>query len=168
MANPSAADFFTKDASRAYDARNRKLSPISENLHFLVALALQDLTPAAHVLCVGVGTGAEILHLAKAYPGWTFVGADPSVSMLEVCCERLQEAGLSDRCELIHGHVQDLPEQEAFDAALSVLVAHFVRREERLDFFQSMVRRLRPGGSLVNAEISCDLNAAEFPSILKN
>jgi tRNA (cmo5U34)-methyltransferase len=168
MAKPAAVDHFTKDASRAYDERNRKLSPISGNLHFLIELVLGDLPPVSHVLCVGVGTGAEILHLAKVYPQWTFVGADPSASMLEVCGERLKEAGLSGRCELIHGYVQDVPAGSEFDAALSVLVAHFVKTDERLDFFQNMTKRLRAGGVLVNAELSFDLNSLEFPAMLAN
>jgi tRNA (cmo5U34)-methyltransferase len=168
MANPPAVDFFTRDMSRAYDARNRALAPISENLHFLIRLALADLPAASRVLCAGVGTGAEILHLANAYPQWTFVGVDPSAPMLEVCGERLKGAGLSDRCELVHGYVQDVPEGEVFDAVLSVLVAHFVRRGERLDFFLNMVRRLKPGGTLVNAELSVDLDAPEFPAMLKD
>ncbi|AGH95353.1 class I SAM-dependent methyltransferase [Pseudobdellovibrio exovorus] len=160
-------DFFTKELSLAYDERNSKLSPISENLHFLIRLAIQDLPTKSHILCIGVGTGAEILSLAKAFPEWTFLGVDPSASMLEVCAERLQIAGVSERCQLVCGYVQDVPKGEKFDAVLSVLVAHFVRREERLDFFQNMVSRLKSGGYLVNAEISCDLNAPEFPLMLK-
>ncbi len=162
------ANFFTKEVSQSYDERNSKLTPISGNMHFLIRLVLKELPARARVLCVGVGTGAEILSLASANPEWTFVGVDPSDSMLEVCRERLKEAGFLSRCELIHGFVQDLPGGEQYDAAVSVLVSHFVKREERQEFFRQIVSRVLKGGYFVNTEISVDLDAAEFPSLLKN
>lgn len=73
-----------------------------------------------------------------------------------------------DRCDLMPGDVQDLPVGENFDAVLSVLVAHFVKREERLGFYQNMQQRLRTGCYLVNSEVSFDFNSLEFPSMLKN
>jgi tRNA (cmo5U34)-methyltransferase len=168
MTHPCPADHFNHDAARTYDVRNRKLAPIADGMRFLIQLALRDLSPISHALCVGVGTGAEVLHLAKAFPQWTFVGLDPSAAMLEVCRERLAEAGVVERCQLFHGYVQDAPGGKNFDVAMSVLVAHFVKREERLDFFRNMTRRLRTGGCLVNTEISYDLDAPEFPAMLKN
>lgn len=168
MSKPHPPDFFSKEASLSYDEKNRKLAPIAECLHFLIRLLLKELPPHARVLCVGVGTGAEILSLAQAFPEATFVGVDPSASMLEVCRERLRAAGILHRCELRQGYVQDVPVDPAFDAALSVLVAHFVPRAERLGFFRAMSQRVRADGFLVNAEISFDLDSPEFPAMLKN
>lgn len=161
-------DYFNKEASQAYDEKNTKLAPIADCMHFLIRLALKSLPARSRILCVGVGTGAEIFSLSKAFPDATFVGVDPSAAMLDVCRERLKNAGLLDRCELVHGYVQDLPTGENFDAALSVLVGHFVKREERLSFYQNMTSRLRSGGYLVNTEISFDLDSREFPSMVKN
>lgn len=168
MTKSPPPDFFTKEASQSYDEKNSKLSPISDGLHFLIRLALSDVPARARVLCVGVGTGAEILSLAKSNPEWTFLGVDPSTSMLEVCGERLKAAGIAERCELVHGYVQDAPVGENFDVALSVLVAHFVKRDERLEFLKNMSARLKTGGVLVNAEISYDLETPEFPAMLKD
>lgn len=164
----SKPDFFNKDLSRVYDERNQRLAPLSDGMHFLIRLLLQDLPARARVLCVGVGTGAEILSLSREFPEWTFVGVDPSAPMLEVCRERLEAAGVMGRCELLHGYVHDVASGESFDAALSILVAHFVPRADRPGFFQNMTNRLRPGGVLVNAEISCDLEGPEFPVMLKH
>lgn len=161
-------NYFNKEASEVYDEKNRKLAPIADGMHFLIRLALKDLPARARILCVGVGTGAEILSLAQAYPEWTFLGVDPSAEMLEVCARRLDDAGLRARCELIAGYVQDLPTGEEFDAVLSVLVGHFVGREDRLGFYQNMAKRLRRGGLLVNTEISFDLDSDAFPAMLKN
>ncbi|MCC7460777.1 MAG: class I SAM-dependent methyltransferase [Proteobacteria bacterium] len=168
MTKLSSNDFFTKDMAQAYDQRNSKLSPIFECMHFLSSLVLKELPGASRILCVGVGTGAEIFSLSKAFPKWSFVGVDPSASMLEVCRERLAQAGILDRCQLVYGYVSDVESGENFDAVLSILVGHFVSREDRIPFFQNMISRLKKGGYLINTEISFDLDSKEFPLMLKN
>lgn len=167
MSKPNV-DFFNKELAQKYDERNSKLAPISECLHFLMSLMLKDLrSQQARVLCVGVGTGAEILSLAHIFPEWTFVGLDPSVDMLNVCRERVRTAGWQNRCEFVQGYIQDLPRSEPFDVAVSLLVAHFIKKQERLSFFQHITEHLQNGGHLVNAEISSDLNGPEFPFMLE-
>lgn len=164
---PTVIDHFSA-AAKSYDEKNAQLAPIGDNMHFLIRLILKNAPTQAKALCVGVGTGAEILSLSKAFPNWSFVGVDPAIGMLDVCRERLKDAGVLDRCELIHGYVQDVPNRENFDVALSVLVGHFVKRDERLNFYKAMVDRLRIGGYLVNTEISYDLDSEEFPLMLEN
>jgi tRNA (cmo5U34)-methyltransferase len=166
MTKPTT-DFFNKEAAQKYDERNSKLTAISDSLHFLMELILRDLPAQSRILCVGAGTGAEILSLTRAFPQWKFVALDPSLDMLDVCRERLKKAGVAERCEFFHGYVRDLPGSSGFDAALSILVAHFIKREERLDFFRHMAKHLRIGGYLVNAEISFDLSSDEFPLMLE-
>tara|TARA_B100002003_G_scaffold212114_1_gene208973 strand:+ start:33 stop:719 length:687 start_codon:yes stop_codon:yes gene_type:complete len=162
---PQPAPAFDRAMADRYDERNRGLAPISEALHFLAGLALARAPETARVLSVGTGTGAEILALARARPGWRFVGVDPSAEMLEVCAERLRAAGLEDRCTLVHGHVEDAPEGP-FDVALAMLVAHFVPQAEREGFYRAIHARLVPGGRYLGAEICADLDAPEFPQLL--
>ncbi len=161
------ASFFTEDISAAYDKRNSALEPISANMHFLIRLLLQGLPQNARILCVGVGTGVEILSLANAYPEWSFVGVDPAAPMLDVCHQRLIQAGVRERCELIHGYVQDVPSGAHFDAVLSILVGHFVPRDERLEFYTCMQDRLKPQGFFINTELSFDLETTAFPNMLE-
>lgn len=163
----NAADFFDEDMAAAYDRRNSGLKPISDCLHFLMGLVLQDLPENARLLCVGVGTGAEILSLATQRPGWSFVGVDPSLDMLQVGRKRLEAAGVLDRCELVHGYVDDVADQ-GFDAVIALLVAHFIQLPDRPAFYGSIHDRLKPGGRFVSAEISCDLDGAQFPAMLKD
>ena len=161
----STSGFFNQEVADAYDRRNSGLKPISDSLHFLMRLVLADLPADSRVLCVGVGTGAEILSLARAFPRWAFVGVDPSAEMLAVGAHRLTEAGVMDRCDLIQGYVEDVVET-GFDAVVSLLVAHFIRREGRPAFYAAIADRLKPGGRFVSAEISGDLDAPEFPAML--
>lgn len=164
---PAAPRLFDQDIADAYDRRNDALAPISTNLHFLVRMVLADVPVDARVLCVGVGTGAEILSLAATFPGWFFVGVDPSAEMLAVGRRRLEQAGVMHRCELVQGYVEDAP-REAFDAVVSLLVAHFIKGEDRPAFYAAIYDRLKPGGRFVSAEISGDLNAPEFPTMLED
>jgi len=165
---PSMSELFNRQLAETFDEKNSKLAAISENMHFLIGLVLANLPARARVLCVGAGTGAEILALAKDYPEWSFVGIDPSAPMLDVCRVRLAEANLLDRCELIHGYIDDVPGGAEFDAVLSILVAHFIAREDRTGFYRGVRDRLKPGGFFVSTEISYDLDAAEFLPMLEN
>ncbi|MFN3515280.1 MAG: class I SAM-dependent methyltransferase [Phenylobacterium sp.] len=158
---------FNQDVADAYDRRNSALAPISDGLHFLLRLVLEDLPVDARVLSVGVGTGAEILSLAAAFPGWSFVGVDPSPEMLAVGRRRLEQAGVLQRCELLQGYAGDAPREE-FDAAVSLLVAHFIPREDRPAFYAAIHDRLKPRGCFVSAEISGDLAAPDFPEMLQD
>ncbi|MGE4107709.1 MAG: class I SAM-dependent methyltransferase [Bacteriovoracia bacterium] len=166
MSKPQV-DFFSAEAAQKYDERNVKLSSISGCMHFLAGLVLKELPKNARLLCVGAGTGAEIIFLAKVFPHWRFVALEPSLSMLNVCKARTEAAGILDRCDFVHGYVQDLPPQAEYDAVLSFLVAHFVKREDRSGFLSQMVAHLRVGGIFITTEISFDLNSTEFPSMLQ-
>lgn len=169
MSNKIVTEFFDKSPPGAYDERNSRLSAISNNLHFLNGLILKGLPENARILCVGVGTGAEIFSLAHANPGWRFDGIDPSMSMLDDCRKRLEKEGILDHCSLFRGYLSEFRSSHQYDAVLCILVMHFVQDlGERQNMFKDMASRLKPGGVLINAEISYDMNDKKFPSILEN
>jgi tRNA (cmo5U34)-methyltransferase len=139
----------------SYDDRAAPLAPILAALHHLIAARLSGLPPEAHILCVGVGTGAEVLALAARYPGWRFTGVDPAAPMLERCRAKVAEAGLSDRVNLVLGTTEALPEGRVFDAATAILVSQFLTdRAERIAFFAAIAGRLIPGGVLASVDLS--------------
>jgi len=47
-----------------YDQQWQRLRPLQSALFFLVEQCLQQLPKQARLLCVGVGTGEELLYLA--------------------------------------------------------------------------------------------------------
>ncbi len=168
MSQQDASKFFDKKSSDSYDERARKIGAISDNLHLLIRIILDDLPADARILCVGVGTGTEIIHLAAAHPGWMFTGVDPAAAMLDVAREKLAENGLQNRCTLIHGYVADVPAGEHFDAVLCLLVTHFLKDDkERQGIFDAMAARLKKGGMLVTADISDDTDSAAFDDIFE-
>jgi tRNA (cmo5U34)-methyltransferase len=156
------------DQSRAdlYDARMVPIAPIFDALHLLVRIAFADLRPDARILCVGVGTGAELLALAKAFPGWSFTAVEPSAPMLDKCILKARELGISARCTFHQGYIDSLVNPEPFDAATSFLVSHFITdRSARVGFFQQIATRLKPGGYLASADNSADMDSVEFENL---
>lgn len=159
----TASVFEDSKFADAYDDKFAKLSPINENLHFLIQLILQELPSDANILCVGAGTGTEIIKLANAYPGWCFKAVEPSAPMLKVCQDKLQKHGILSRCELVHGYLSDVSSKETFDAVLCLLVTQFVKDQQaRQEMFCQMSSQLKPGGYLINAEISADMSSSQF------
>jgi tRNA (cmo5U34)-methyltransferase len=153
----TAPALFDESHAASYDERFAKLVPMRDALHLVTQLALSELPPDARVLCVGAGTGAELLHLAAAFPSWRFTAVDPSEPMLRRCRARVEEAGLSARCRLHQGTVEDLsPEDGPFDGATALLVSQFlVEPEARRRFFRAIAGRLRAGAPLVVADLAC-------------
>lgn len=168
MSKQDASQFFDKKSSDSYDARFKKIGAINDNLHLLIGIVLDGLPADANILCVGVGTGTEILTLAQAHPGWTFTGVDPAESMLDIAREKTEAAGLKSRCTLVHGYVSDVAEGENFDAVLCLLVTHFLKdRTERQAIFNAMAARLKKGGTLITADITGDTTAPAFDAIFE-
>jgi len=166
MNEKKAAAFFNKDRAATYDKQRASLTPIKDALFLLARVALSDLPEEAHILCVGVGTGAELDELATANSKWRYTLVDPAPAMLEACRKRVDKLGITDRCVFHDGYLDTLPEGEPFDAATAILVSHFIKNtDERRDFFAGIAARLRPGGWLVNADLSADKKAPSYKGL---
>lgn len=86
-----------------YDQQWSKLVALRDCLHLLLGSVFATLPPAARILCVGAGTGAEIPALAERYPGWFFTAVEPSPAMLSACRERAEAQGYAQRLPLSRG-----------------------------------------------------------------
>lgn len=151
-----------------YDQKWSELAPINGALHLLTAAVLAKLPATANILCVGAGTGTEILYLAQKFPQWTFTAVEPSSPMLEVFRRRASDAGIASRCTFHAGYLDSLPPGELFDAATAFLVSQFILdRHDRSKFFQGMANRLRPEGIMVSSDLASDLTALDGRDLLK-
>lgn len=165
---PTTPQAFDAQHAAAYDDRWAPLAPLRDSLHLQIGLILHDLPVDARVLCVGAGTGAELVAFAQRFPGWRFVAVDPSAPMLEICRRRASAEGFADRCEFHAGYVQDLPATEAFHAATALLVSQFITDPvARTDFYRAIAERLRPGGHLVTADLCRPTNDTAKEALLE-
>ena len=109
-----------------------------------------------NLLIPGCGTGNELVQFAEAHPGWTVTGVDPAEPMLRQAREKVEARGLSN-VVFHHGYVHDLPEEQRFDGAISLLTMHFIPDDGRQsDFLRDISSRLAPGAHLVLVNLSVD------------
>ena len=157
---------FDKQAS-SYDQQWSKMAPINDALHLLTSIVFSELPPKANILCVGAGTGTEILSLAQTFPEWHFTAVEPSTAMLDVFRRRAEEHGIASRCVFHLGYLDSLPSNGSFDAATAFLVSQFIlERHARATFFQSIAERLCPTGVLVSSDLAGDMAAPECRDLL--
>lgn len=162
-ASKSPAAFFDREVAANHDERFLKLAVMKDCLHLIARLAFAALPERSRILCVGIGTGAELLYLADAFPAFEFVAIDPSVPMLEICRERVAAAGIAGRVTFHEGYLDTLPESPPFDAATCLLVSQFlVNVQERRALFQQIAARLMSDGRLLSADLAAGATGESF------
>lgn len=166
MEKDKVKEIFDNSAA-TYDKTWEKLAPVNDSLHLLMGAILSQLPEKAKILCVGAGTGAEIIYMAKKFPQWTFTAVDPSAAMLDVCRRRLRELGFENRCEFYADYLENIFLPNDYDAATSILVSQFINdKESRISFFRNIAAKLKQGGILINADLSGDITSFDYEQLL--
>ncbi len=151
-----------------YDERWARTAPLREALHFLLEAVFSGLPADARILCIGVGTGEEMVHLARRFPRWTFAAVEPSGAMLEVCRAKAATAGVASRCHFHEGYLDTLEAPGAFDAATCFLVSQFILEPPaRVAFFRAIAQRLVPGGVLASSDLAADVATSRYEALLE-
>ena len=157
---------FDRQAS-GYDKQWAKLAPIRDGLHFLLESVFAELPADAQVLCVGSGTGAELAHLARKFPRWSFTAVEPSGAMLDVCRRRAEKEGFLSRCYFHEDYLDSLPSRDLHDAATCFLVSQFIlEREARSEFFRTIANKLQPGGLLASSDLASEVGSDDYKSLV--
>jgi tRNA (cmo5U34)-methyltransferase len=152
MPNNPASPFSTPAAVANYAAGPPRMVPGFADMQRMTAILLAERVPAAgRVLVVGAGGGLELQAFAKAHPGWTFDGVDPSADMLRLAEQTL--GPLAPRVRLHEGTIDAAP-AGPFDGATCLLTMHYVDPVERLRQTAEIHRRLKPGAPLVVVHFS--------------
>ena len=151
----------------SYDTQWAKTAPLRHCLHLLLDSLFAELPTDARILCVGVGTGTELAHLAAQNPGWRFTAVEPSAAMLDVCRQRAEQDGFAARCDFHEGYLKSLPATAAHDAATCFLVSQFILEPPaRSALFAEIAERLTPGGLLASSDLAADVDSAEYEVLL--
>lgn len=152
----------------SYDTQWAKTAAIKDCLYFLLESLFAELPVDARILCVGVGTGAELAHLAQKNPAWRFTAVEPSGPMLDVCRQRAEREGFVSRCHFHEGYLDSLPATGPHDAATCFLVSQFILDQQaRSGFFREISRSLKSGGILASSDLASDVESSEYEVLLR-
>ena len=100
--------------------------------------------PGMKVLDIGCGIGGPMREMAKT-SGADIVGLNINEYQLDKCKAYNEQAGLADRCRLVHGDYMDIPEQDGhFDAAYAIESIPYT--SDKIGAFSEVLRVLKPGG----------------------
>ncbi|MFO7892158.1 MAG: cyclopropane-fatty-acyl-phospholipid synthase family protein [Longimicrobiales bacterium] len=126
-------------------AQERKLDLICRKLR---------LEPGDRLLDIGCGWGALVMYAAAEY-GAEARGVTLSERQASLARDRIRDAGLEDRCSV---EVRDYRElgDDAFDSIASVGMFEHVGRARAPDYFATIHRLLRPGGSYLHHAITAN------------
>jgi tRNA (cmo5U34)-methyltransferase len=152
----------------SYDAQWVKTAAIRNCLYFLLESLFAELPADARILCVGVGTGVELGHLAQKNPAWRFTAVEPSGPMLDVCRQRAERDGFASRCHFHEGYLDALSVTELHDAATCFLVSQFILDQRaRSEFFGEISNKLKPGAVLASSDLASDVESSEYEVLLR-
>ncbi len=127
--------YFEQPDATLEQAQTAKRRHIANKLH---------LKPGAKVLDIGCGWGGMALHLAEHHDA-RVTGLTLSREQLKIARERAREAGLEDRVDF---RLQDYRlHEEEYDAIVSVGMFEHVGRPQYQQFFDQVIKMLRPEGT---------------------
>jgi cyclopropane-fatty-acyl-phospholipid synthase len=107
------------------------------------------LKPGERLLDIGCGWGGLIMHAAEHY-GVDATGITLSENQAAFARERINKAGLSDRCRVEIRDYRTLAESDGYDKISSVGMVEHVGLTHLPVYFASAFRALKPGGLFMN------------------
>ena len=132
----SSAMFEHEDQSLA-DAQVHRLNVVCEKL---------ALKPEDHVIEIGTGWGGFAIHAAQNY-GCRVTTTTISKQQYEMAWQRINEAGLQDRIELLLEDYRDL--EGSYDKLVSIEMIEAIGSDQYDTYFAQCSRLLRPGGRML-------------------
>jgi cyclopropane-fatty-acyl-phospholipid synthase len=125
-------------------AQERKLEYICRKLR---------LRPGERLLDIGCGWGGLVIYAAQHYGAHAY-GITLSQPQAELAQQRIQDAGLADRCAVEVRDYRDVQETRTFDKIVSVGMFEHVGEALLPAYFRQAWQLLRPGGVFLNHGIA--------------
>jgi len=132
----SSAMFEHKDQSLA-DAQRHRLDVVCRKL---------ELGPDDHVIEIGTGWGGFAIHAAQNY-GCRVTTTTISKQQYEMAWQRVQQAGLQDRIELLLEDYRDLG--GSYDKLVSIEMIEAIGSDQYDTYFRQCSQLLKPGGRML-------------------
>jgi cyclopropane-fatty-acyl-phospholipid synthase len=139
----SSAYFETPDASlkEATTAKNDRLCRMLE------------LEAGDHLLEIGTGWGGFAIHAASRF-GCRVTTTTVSREQYDLARERVREAGLDDRVDVLLRDYRELEGEDRFDRIVSIEMIEAVGHEYYEEYFRTCGRLLRPEGAFAMQAIT--------------
>jgi len=152
LARPSQTARAFDAVAREYHRSNTENPILTGMRERAMATLIRHVAAGSHVADLGCGPGTD--HAAMVQAGYRVTGIDVSAEMAREARTRAAAAGQSDRVEIIHSSIDDLPAlgPAVFDAAFS----NFGALNCVVDLARTAAgihRALKPGGLLVASVI---------------
>jgi len=107
------------------------------------------LKPGERFLDIGCGWGGLIMHAAEHY-GVDATGITLSQNQAALAQERIERAGLGDRCRVAIRDYRTLNADDGYDKISSIGMIEHVGESHLPVYFDSAFRALKPGGLFMN------------------
>jgi cyclopropane-fatty-acyl-phospholipid synthase len=108
-----------------------------------------DLQAGDTLLDIGCGWGGFITYAATHY-GVNVLGVTLSPAQAEVAQQRIEAAGVSERCRVEVRDYRALPRTERFTKIVSVGMVEHVGEDHLPEYFDTIYQMLEPGGMFLN------------------
>jgi cyclopropane-fatty-acyl-phospholipid synthase len=122
------------------------------------------LSSGQRLLDLGCGWGGLIMYAARHY-GVDATGITLSQPQADLANQRIQAAGLADRCRVLVRDYRELEEPESYDRIVSVGMFEHVGAAMLPEYFNRALRLLRPGGVFLNHGIAEGRRAEQAPPL---
>jgi cyclopropane-fatty-acyl-phospholipid synthase len=111
------------------------------------------LQPGERLLDVGCGWGGLVIHAAQHYDVEA-LGITLSQPQIDMARERIEEAGLEDRCRVEYLDYREVAPEQPFDKLVSVGMFEHVGEAKMRVYFEQARDLLRPQGLFLNHAIA--------------
>jgi SAM-dependent methyltransferase len=107
----------------------------------------ERLAAGARIVDTACGSGLGVERLAQVYPACEIVGVDGDRHSIDVAEQRIREAGVGDRCRLVHTPLEEMELDEPAALVVNNISMHECRDIDRVT--ERVFAALEPGGWFV-------------------
>ena len=157
MVGDSLKAYDVPERVKTYDIDMDVMHPLRHKMiEIILDILPYDQDTALKVMDLGVGTGIFSARVLEEFPNSRVTAIDGAEAMMDIATERL--GPMADRLNWIIADFRQLPAgtlaADSYDLVISSYALHHLNAGEKLALLKQVVKALKPGGWLLNADIA--------------